>query len=473
MIPTQKDEQETALEIIYLLSDVDDKLSRVKKVLKKQKGHINPQTYESINQTIEHYQKTLAQHLTQIQSNMFEDTLQDQAREFLRTSIGQIAALITSTDWQSPTFAHALFSQAGRETGKIYATRNDYKRDQHWDAFIYEQAFLKEYIDVFFKLPAHVFATSSGMAAFTTILLFLIGEKKLSGPILAGDSIYFENKGMLTQLFGDNVVYSNEQNLESFIHDVQTHKPAAIFIDSLTNAPDIITPDVTQLIQWLVSHVERETYLIIDNTGLSVALQPYKHIVARRTKLRIITFESLNKYHQFGLDRTTGGIITAYGTETGKLFEYRDHAGTNISDVAAAMLPTPNRKFLTAKLKRHERNAKMLSSALQTWITSHPKHAVTGVSYPGQGSYLALQFAHNKQTIPTYNKFVSKALAHAKRLNVNLTSGTSFGLPTTRIYLTAVRSHPNTPFVRIALGTEHKLSIRTLIEVFVQTMQQF
>ncbi len=477
---------ETLNEVSYLLSDADRKLARFLGIIQKNKKHITPQTADRIVRTVQVYRHDLSSQkeiinacyvkTRRLSSEKEVESITgviENAREHLRTHLGLFGTLITSTDWQSPTFAHSLFSQAGRETGRIYATMNDYKRDQHWDSYYYEQAFLREYIDVLIKFPAHIFATSSGMAAFTTILLFLVGEKKISGPILAGNSIYFENKGLLTQLFGNSVIYEDETDMESFIGAVKAHKPSVIFIDSLTNSPSIIIPNIPKLIGWLAAHAVKETYLIIDNTGLSVLLQPYKHLFGRRTKLRIITFESLNKYHQFGMDRFTGGIVTSYGMHTGKLFDYRDHGGTNIIDSTAAALPTPNRKLLSARLARHTRNARKLASSLRQWLAGHPANAVEEISYPGQGSYLALKFTPKKHTIKTYKRFVETAVAIAKRHNVNLVSGTSFGLDTTRIYLTAVRSRPNTPFVRIALGTEHVLMLKKITDVFIETLKQF
>lgn len=482
----KNDLSETISEILYLLSDADRKLAAFLDAVNQARKHIQPASLSETVQTGKTYRDELASHGAIIrecyakvrtlasQEDIHKiDTIIENTREYLRTHIGLFGALITSTDWQSPTFAHAQFSLAGRQTGKIYATINDYKRDQHWDAYAYEQKFLNEHIDALIKFPIHVFTTSSGMAAFTTILLFLIGEKKLPGSIVAGNSIYFENKGLLTQMFADKVIYADEQDLDSFISVIHTHDPSAIFIDSLTNAPRIISPDIPKLIRWLISHVKQETYLVIDNTGLSVQLQPYKQILGRRTKLRIITFESLNKYHQFGMDRVTAGIITSYSRETGKLFDYRDHGGTNIIDSTAVTLPTPNRKWIETRLRRHARNARMLTLALRQWIGDHPNHPVRDISYPSRGSYLSLIFQPKKQTISTYKRFVSAALSVAKKKGVNLTSGTSFGLNATRIYLTAVRSRPNTPFVRIAVGTEHTLNMERVIDVFIETLKKF
>lgn len=442
-------------ETSYLLSDANHRLKMFLRDIAKNKRHIHPDTYRQAQSLALQYQTELS--------------CASDAREYLRTHQGLIGALITSTDWQSPSFAHTFISQAGRETGKIYATKNDYKRDQHWDAFRYEQSFLKENIDVFIKLPMHVYATTSGMAAFTTILMFLLGEKKVVGKILCGTSIYFENKALLTQLFSDKLIIVDESNTKGVLQAIDIHNPSVVIFDSITNAPDIITPDLTTIIRHLL-RAQKETYLVIDNTGLSVQFQPFPEIFGRRTNLRLIQFESLNKYHQFGMDRVTGGIIVAYENEAGKLFDYRAHAGTNITDVAAASLPTPNRKYLAKRLMLHNNNTAFIATALKNWIDQNPHSSFEGISYPGIGSYFTVKFKRQFATISNFKRFVNIALSIAKRHNVNLVNGTSFGLDTTRIYLTAIRSKPNTPFVRIAVGVEDPNPLR---DVFIETLKRF
>lgn len=447
-------------ELSYLISDAKKRLTNFLRGIKRVKKHINPTTFQQSSKQ------------AQLYMNELNNLQTDDAYEYLRTHQSLIGALITSTDWQSPSFAHSQHSQAGRETGKIYATINDYKRDQHWDAYRYEQAFRKEYIDCLIKFPIHVDATSSGMAAFTTILMFLSGEKKLKGKILCGNSVYFENKWLLTKSFPDQLIFENESDSNNFIEMIDSHRPSAIFLDSLTNAPDIIVPNIKAITEHLLK-TKTETYLVIDNTGLSVYLQPFPLIIWKRSQLRLILFESLLKYHQFGMDRTNGGIIISYGKGTEKIFDYRDHSGTIISDVAASSLPTPNRKFLIKRLAYHTKNAKFLAGVLQTWIDAHPNSPFEGISYPGIGSYFTVKFKKMHVTIPNFKRFVKLSLAIAKHHHINLVSGSSFGFNSTRVYLTAMRSKPNTPFIRIAIGTEPIEIIQSFCSVFIEVFSHF
>jgi cystathionine beta-lyase/cystathionine gamma-synthase len=198
-------------------------------------------------------------------------------------------------------------------------------------------------------------------------------------------------------------------------------------------------------------------------------------------------FESLNKYYQFGMDRVTGGILwSTGGTSTEKLIDYREHLGTIMPDVTSASLPTPNRKLLMRRLQRHERNASLLASAIQEWIDMHPKSQLSQIIFPGlpnhpanklpmpfHGSYFMIEFKKPYQTIPSYKRFVSSVIAEAKRSHVDIVSGTSFGLNRTRIYLTAVRNKPATPFVRVAVGVEHRIAIENIKQVCIRACAHF
>lgn len=52
----------------------------------------------------------------------------------LRVEQAMLAGLLAAPDWQSPSFLHSLAPAAGRQTGRIRAHWNDYKRDRHADA---------------------------------------------------------------------------------------------------------------------------------------------------------------------------------------------------------------------------------------------------------------------------------------------------------------------------------------------------
>lgn len=478
-------------EVSYLLRDCLARLEKFLSDIRKVRQHIHVHTYHDLYKeagrlifayrvryrSISRVRLLLSGGTATLQRINRVRTVLENNREFIRTNQTRIGALITCTDWQSPSYLHTKISQAGRETGTIYPTINDYKRDQHWDAHRFEQAFLKNNIDALIKFPIHVLACSSGMAAFTTILNFLLLEHPSTRPVLVGKSSWFQNRLLLVPAYGKKIIWFDEADTDAIRKAFDAYRPSVIFIDSLTNSPEIAVPDMSVIIKHLAKNAKKDTYLVIDNTGLSVALQPFKMLPGIHSKLRIIGFESLNKYHQSGMDRVTGGIIYSYGKDSAKLFDYRVHTGTNIPDVLAASLPTPNRKILAGRLKRHERNARIISDAFGKWISLHPASPVTGISYPGPlpcaGSYFTVKFRMTYSTVAVYKRFIALVMKTAKRNALDMVAGSSFGLNHTRVYLTAVRSKPATPFIRISAGTEDRLAIEAVKNMFLRVLKDF
>jgi cystathionine beta-lyase/cystathionine gamma-synthase len=489
-------------ELLYLTRDAKSKLAGFIRGLNKAKKHICPATFAELIETAGKYIDACDHIIRKVQScNLMlshgspslllitkATEIKRSTYEFLRTHTAIFGSIITGTDWQSPSYAHSVSSQAGRETGIIYATINDYKRDQHWDAHRLERTFVKENVDSLIKFPIQVLTTSSGMAAFTTILNYLTYEHKAVRPVLLGKSSWFQNKFLVQPAFQTNIIEFDETDTNDIISAIQTHNPSIIFIDSLTNMPNVAIPNLKRIIEYLLKNAKKEVFLIVDNTALSIAFQPFKMVFGKRTNLRLIVFESLNKYHQFGLDRVTGGVITSFGGDTVKLFDYRVHSGTNIPDASAASIPTPNRSVLLTRLRRHQRNAQLLTRGLQSWLDVHPKSPIEKIIYPGlhnhpsyawardlpfTGSYFAIQFKTPYQSVSVYKRFVTAVMKSATKHHIELVAGSTFGLNQTRIYLTAIRSSPSTPFIRIAVGTEHRIAIEALIELFVNIFCTF
>lgn len=370
--------------------------------------------------------------------------LKREALILYRTQLIDTAARAVAPNWQSPSGMYAIHDEAGKESGKIILTMNDYKRDYHHDAIPYEQAFRRAYIDGLVTLGVHVYLVSSGMAGLTTILAYLQGEKYLNGPVIVGQNSYFQSKGLILASAGTRAILVNEADTPAILKLITTKKPPAIFLDSLTNSATMAAPDLTVILKHLVKTTRHDVLLVVDNTVLSIGFQPMKTILGRNRHIKLIVYESLNKFHEFGADRVTTGVIWAYGPGTEKLFGYRKNCGTNISDLSTHALPHPNRKLLERRLNRMNRNACFLANHLNN---------SADVAYT-QGCLVAIRFGSAKQTIRKSQMILKRAIGQARKGQIPLVAGTSFGFDTTRIYLTASTTKYGEPFFRIAAGTE-------------------
>jgi len=404
------------------------------------------------------------------------------AHDRLRSLQGISGALLASTDWQSPSYRHALVSEAGTQTGKISGTVNDYKRDHHMDAGAYEDAFVQSYIDRRVPLPIHAYACTSGMAAFSTILTALQMQGITDGPMLLGRNSYFENKILLLSLYPDRVFEVDEMNANELVEAVREIQPTVIFLDSLCNSEILAMPDLPSLIRRIAQTVEHETYLVLDNTGLTCTYQPLQDMPLVPGPLKLIVFESLNKHHQFGMDRVTGGIIWAQSFTGFGLPKARMHAGTMMPDASSLSLPWPDRNMLSSRLQTLERNALQAARALDAHIRAKDATPFSHVVYPGlethpgnawnkdrpfHGASLVLALKRNLGKVRIAQAFIDHAIREAARVHMDLSAGTSFGLNTTRVYLTALHASGTAkPFLRISMGTEQKEDADKLVDVF-------
>lgn len=492
----QTDLYEDFYELLYLTSNYKKSLLEFRKSIIKLPTHPSvPFLMDEANRLVNSFEELERQTMKfqaqtkKASAREIEKLSNEKRRIFieLRSIIPMIGSLITSTDWQSPSFSHSLHSEAGIQEGKIIAHINDYKRDQHLNEREYQNQFLKEYVDGI-KIPASAYLVSSGMAALTTIITFLRSRKDVKGSVMMGGSMYFENTELIETLFTDRkIIKVDEINTEHILKIYDTHQPDVIILDSLCNSPTIAVPDIPAILKYVSNHAKKNTYFVIDNSTLSIALQPLK-IVRLPSKVKLIVFESLNKYHEFGLDRVTGGIMWFRGTGIEELYDARDHAGTNTQDSAVYTLPRPSRKHLQKRLNRLNRNVTYLAESLSEFILQNDLKKVDSIIYPGlknhpsnewskkysfQGSYFVIAFQKPYQTVKIYKSFVDQVIKSARREKVALVGGTSFGFNTTRIYLTAQNSKYGDPFIRVSVGTENMAELERIKDVFTKTLQSF
>lgn len=394
--------------------------------------------------------------------------------DLLRVEQAMTAALVAAADWQSPSFGHSTAPAAGRQSGRIRAHCNDYKRDRHLDADAYERRYVAAMVDGPPGLKALL--TSCGMAAFTTILSFLWMDGRLERPVLAGAGLYHESRLLLQRALSGRVQIIDERDTPALVRAIDQLHPSAIFLDSLSNTNWMPVPDLPSVIERLTG---TDTYLVVDNTGLSVSCQAF---ALAGDSVRLIVFESLLKYAQLGLDRANAGVIVARREDAAELDRYREHLGTNIADVAVHALPRPDRCVLQRRLARLQRNALLLAGRLHDRVGASVNIVYPGLaSHPSaraspplafRGACLSIAFRERDPELRREHALVERAIAEAAKRGVALLAGSSFGFDTTRIYLTATRPDDDEPFVRISAGTEHAVEIERLADALAAAVLQ-
>jgi cystathionine beta-lyase/cystathionine gamma-synthase len=400
--------------------------------------------------------------------------------ELVRSRLGVVGALVAASDWQSPSFGYSVRSGAGRQEGMIRAHWTDYKRDRHLDAAEYERAYVSEFVG---DAGARAFMTGCGMAAFTTILSFLLCEGGLGERhVLIGRGLYHETKQLLYGVVPARLVEVDERDPTAVRLAVERFEPGAVFVDSLSNTSGSAIVDVGWL-SGLLAERGRDACLVVDATGTTVAA--LSSVFPPPQQLRLLVWESLLKYCQLGLDRANAGVIVAWGKDADALSSWREHLGTNVPDSTVFALPPPDRQVLLRRLRRLQRNAAIIAGRLEQaldgtggqrvcevlspLLASHRCHSLAaGLAFGG--SCVNLRLASEFDEPSLRRRLVREALAAARQRGVSLVAGSSFGFDTTRIYVTAETTAYGEPFVRISAGAEHRLAIDELADALAEAV---
>lgn len=380
--------------------------------------------------------------------------------------IALVGSFVTSSHWQSPAIDQSQVDQRGVIPGKILAHYNDYTRDQHLLGEAFEKRYRRQYVPVPFTIPVFTYATASGMAALTTAALFVMGETPNESPILMGTSSYFETKQLLLSMFGKRIIPVDVTDTDAIREAVITHRPSAIFVDTIGNEPMMRVANLPALITAMSMSPTEKTYVVADISASSM-MHPLMHGARLPKGLMLIGVESQNKFLQLGFDRVTAGIVWGTGFPAMKLYDYRDHAGTIGADATIAALPTPNKTVAYRYISRLGRNANQLATLLR----ANTKLIRKGISvrYPEGdsfgGAYLMLSW--KQRPFRTFDGYIRTVMALAKKRNIAIVHGTSFGFHTTRLYTVAMHTLYEKPFLRIAPGTETEAQMQDIYHLLI------
>lgn len=466
-------------ELSYLTGDLKTKLQKFMTEIRKARKHLSPENFEMTGNLDSLHESGLGRVSEILEAagsvlknkSRKEEELKDLIRkksaitEMIRFLYQTTAAEISACDWQSPSVGHSVRPAAGRMTGRIVHSVTDYKRDQHFDTRIYESQFIRENITAPLKFSIGALATSSGMAAFNTIHNYLISENKIRSSILVGKSSYFEILNFLQHTYGNKCIMVDESDTRGIIAAIRGYEPDAIFLETIANSRKMPVCDVNAVIRELSVNTRHDSVLVLDNTSAGPMFQPFDYPVTFKMP-HMVVFESLNKFHQFGMDRATGGIMYWRGPYFVSLFDYRDHLGTIIPDVSVLSVPAPNRGILEKRIRRIGRNTEILAGYASESAGKISK-LIEKINYPGLpdhpsysifrqtgfgGAFFTLNLYKKYPTITSAMRLINIVIKNARKRKIPIVHGTSFGLSITRIYLVASRT--DDMFIRIAPGTE-------------------
>lgn len=383
----------------------------------------------------------------------------------IRKMLKQLSSVIYSGDWQSPAKSSSLVSEHGNvqiETDRyMRISGSEYVKN-------YQRKFLAEFYPMAetYRERTIGYLTSSGMKALE-LALILYQVMSSDDPVYFHSNFYYEGRLLLTYIFEKAVKVSPVEIYQKLRSEEE--------IGCLALTPAPIWPcdeklDLTTLFELLQNHRQKKPlFIIMDRTECSIADELFiKYAGQIPGYVIFITFESLLKHYQYGLDITNLGFITIT-TRFVKQRYFRDlvdnllHQLTAIPDHSVVQrLPLPNADYTKRRLARVARNCNILYSFFKeemdekrVWNVLRPidpKANMTVLQEQWNGSLIFIQSQSNLN-VESYYKLIRFIMEGLPR-DLSMVEGQSFGFDTMRLGVVDELYNNSNCALRISVGRD-------------------
>jgi len=218
-------------------------------------------------------------------------------------------------------------------------------------------------------------ATSSGMAAITSVYMALLGA---GSHIVSSDAVYGPARGVLEQdfsRFNVEATFVNTSKLENIIAAIRPNTKV-LYIETPANP----TMEITDIVACAKIAKENNLLLVVDNTFCSPYLQKPLDLGAD------VVLHSITKFINGHAD-IVGGVVVAKDPEIYKKIRHSMvYMGCNM-DPTQAFMVLRGVRTLAIRIERAQENAMKVARFLQ----SHPD--VAWIRYPGLESHPQYELA--------------------------------------------------------------------------------
>lgn len=405
-------------------------------------------------------------------------------KERLRKIYRLAGSLFRASDWQSPTYNTSLYFREISNT-QIAEHVLDYKRDGHIEGISFEKKFTDEYLSHLGSTKFQSYLCNSGMAALSTISSWLEQELSLTGPFLAIEPMYFECLHILEGTH-KKLIRESLQSDDEIIKSIELLRPQVLYLDTITNTGTQIKRNLSKLLPALSSYATKEKpVFIVADTTCEPALLLDENLFGKlkEDSVSVILYESLAKYHQYGMDTVMAGIISISCSEYlhTSLKKHRARSGSIITDSSVGSLPVPNLPLIKKRLMKMSRNCNYLRERLAEYTLS-PENLVLESSYSINcsqkyddgfvGSTISILFKSPFDSLNAYRFFEAACIEIAKSYGLPLSQSTSFGFDESRLYVTAPSTMYEKPFLRFSIGRESSIHLQILSDVIIEALNK-
>lgn len=404
--------------------------------------------------------------------------------QIYRTLLHMVLSSTSALDWRSASYGQSMHTMFFG----LHSQKNpgvNYNRYESNQLISVE----RQLADVFEldQRKSNLYLASSGMAAYTLLESYVLRFVLQPGDtVLIPQYIYFESDEQISKLPHINVVRADTHDPNEIIQLIRKHSPKVVFIDPLTNTPELRMTDIPAFFNLLLKEeLEKDIYVVIDGTTLSAQINP-SHYMEEKSRVKVLYYDSCSKYLQLGLDIAMGGLVII-PAEFGAIFDrMRRNTGTILYDLAANIFPVYSREIHQNRMKRFTRNALIVGNRLlkdaeladQIHVTfplleHHPDYSVAK-KFDSVGGLMTFMFKDDRLNHrDSLNSFIDTALSVAKDRRASLTKGVSFGFSIPRISAASAMAEDSPPFLRLSVGDRSYNETQLLAEVLAESFKQY
>lgn len=340
--------------------------------------------------------------------------------------------------------------------------------------------------------------TSSAMGTITMVLDQIAAAGQTTKPkVVLGHHVYFEIDN-LREVMDDVIDFSSyeEQIFRDLIYDIKKGKYVALFTDPIANNSgkfnenrkrSLPVSDLMKLLPQLTAiEYQKPFYLVLDVSlfGPSFNLDVFLEGLTLPKNFHVITYTSLVKLHQQGLELLRGGALTVYSSDQPALQRIikelkasRKKTGTHLEMLDYIPLESlwtnhdqiidHTKKIMRNTLKFAQFAEKKLSDidyvkVMYPGLESHPDHALWEENHQLGVPFIYLEFEKNDH--PIYEFIIKWHMEMYKRKVGGVVSRDSFGFSFVNVMRFSLTE--NSESYRIGLPPVDETELEAIQETF-------
>lgn len=377
-------------------------------------------------------------------------------------------------NWRSPVYTQSMVPQffflGSQDSGDVNYERYGYNELRRIE---------RQLINVF-DLPADKFActvVNSGMAAYSLVEGYLIRHVLKPGhKVSMSPYIYFESDEQLKGFDWLKIEQTSSYNTDEFIEHIQKTKPDAVFADPLANTTEQRMMDIPKVLG-AFSDKQDSPYFVIDGSMTPCAMSDSIRKFIPSSKIFYI--ESCSKYLQFGMDMSMAGVVIHDIELKPYMDRIRRNMGSILTENGALLFPEYNRSRFMDRIRRIERNAKSIASAMNNnaeiselmrvihpSLENHPDHGIaSGLNRYGGCVTFKLK-TDSEDHKDQLEALIDLILHEAKARRIPITKGVSFGFSFNRLCSASSMAENDPPFLRFSVGDHPHSLTDGIVECF-------